>query len=137
MRKTMTTLEIRVGERERTRRETLERIEAAQQGEEVEERHVLNIERERDVTRVLSEVNLELIRTIAEHEPTSMRETADLVDRDFKEVHGNLTELESLGLIKFVEEGRAKRPIVPYDEIHMDIDLSGPDHETGRNHAVA
>lgn len=44
----MTTLEIRVGERERTRRETLERIEAAQHGGSVEERHILNIERERD-----------------------------------------------------------------------------------------
>lgn len=131
----MTTLEIRIGERDRTRRETLERIEAAQQGESVEERHVLNIERERDVTRVLSEVNLELIRTIAKHEPASMRETAELVDRDFKEVHGNLTELETLGLIEFEQDGRAKRPIVPYDDIQLDIDLSG-DQENNRNHAV-
>lgn len=131
----MTTLEIRIGERDRTRRETLERIEAAQQGESVEERHVLNIERERDVTRVLSEVNLELIRTIAKHEPASMRETAELVDRDFKEVHRNLTELETLGLIEFEQDGRAKRPIVPYDDIRLDIDLSG-DQENNRNHAV-
>lgn len=131
----MTTLEIRIGERDRTRRETLERIEATQQGESVEERHVLNIERERDVARVLSEMNLELIRTIAEHEPASMRETAKLVDRDFKEVHGNLTELETLGLIEFEQEGRSKRPIVPYDEMQLDIDLSGG-HENNRNHAV-
>lgn len=132
----MTTLQIRIGERDRTRQETIERIEAAQQGESVEERHVLNIERERDVTRVLSEVNLELIRTIAKHKPASMRETAKLVDRDFKEVHGNLTELESLGLIEFKQEGRSKRPVVPYDDIQLDIDLSG-DHDNGRNHAVA
>lgn len=132
----MTTLEIRVGERDRTRQETLERIEAAQQGKSVEERHVLNIERERDVTRVLSAVNLELIRTIAEHEPQSMREAAELVDRDFKEVHGNLTELETIGLLEFEQEGRSKRPVVPYDEIQLDIDLSGED-ETNSNHAVA
>lgn len=132
----MTTLEIRVGERDRTRRESLERIEAAQQGESVEERHVLNIERERDITRVLSEVNLELIRAIAEHEPQSMREAAELVDRDFKEVHGNLTELETIGLIEFEKEGRAKRPVVPFDKMQLDIDLSGG-HENNRNHAVA
>lgn len=132
----MTTLEIRVGERDRTRQETLERIEAAQQGKSVEERHVLNIERERDVTRVLSAVNLELIRTIAEHEPQSMREAAELVDRDFKEVHGNLTELETIGLLEFEQEGRSKRPVVPYDKIQLDIDLSGED-ETNSNHAVA
>ncbi len=132
----MTTLEIRIGERDRTRQETLERIEAAERGESVGERHILNIERERDVARVLSEVNLELLRVISEHEPESMRETADIVDRDFKDVHGNLTELEALNLIEFEQDGRSKRPVVPYDDIQLDIDLSG-DHENNRNHAVA
>lgn len=130
------TLHIRVGEREQTRRETLERIDAVERGETVEERHILNIERERDVARVLSKVNLELLRTISEQDPSSIRKTADLVDRDVKDVHQNLTELEELNLIEFEQEGRSKRPIVPFDEIHLDIDLSG-DHESGRNHAVA
>lgn len=130
------TLHIRVGERERTRRETLERIEAAERGESVEERHILNIEREHDVARILSKVNLELLRTISEQEPTSIRETAEVVGRDVKDVHQNLTELEALDLIEFEQEGRAKQPIVPFDEIHLDIDLSG-DHESGGNHAVA
>lgn len=132
----MTTLKIRIGERERTRRETIERIEAAQRGESVEDRHILNIEKKRDVTRILSEVNLELLETISEEEPESMRATADLVDRDFKEVHGNLTELESLGLIEFEQDGRAKRPVVPYDDIQLDFDLSGG-HESSRNNVAA
>lgn len=131
-----TTLKVRVGERERTRREARERIAAAQRGESVEERHVLNIEREHDVARILSKVNLELLRGIAEHEPQSMRATADLVDRDFKEVHRNLSELAELGLIELIQEGRAKRPTVPYDEIHLDISLSN-NHEGEQNHAVA
>lgn len=131
-----TTLHVRIGERERTRQETLDRIKAAERGESVEERHVLNIERERDVTRILSEVNLELLRTIAEQEPQSMRETANLVERDFKEVHRNLTELEELNLVEFEQDGRSKRPVVPFDEMKLDISFtSGQDGE--QNHAVA
>lgn len=132
----MTTLQIRVGEGERTEREIRERIEAAERGESVGERHILNIEREEDVARILSAVNLELLRTISEEEPASIRETAELVERDVKDVHGNLSELETLGLIEFEQEGRAKRPIVPYDEMQLDIDLSG-EHENNRNHAIA
>ena len=131
-----TTLHVRVGERERTRQERLERIEAAERGESVEERHILNIEQERDVARILSEVNLELLRTIAEQEPQSMRETAELVDRDFKEVHRNLTELETLNLVEFEQEGRSKRPIVPFDEMKLDISFSSG-HDGEQNHAVA
>lgn len=130
------TLEIRVGERERTRQERLDRIEAAKRGEPVEERHILNIERERDVARILSEVNLELLRVIAEQEPQSMRETAKLVDRDFKEVHRNLTELNELNLVEFEQEGRSKRPVVRFDEIQLDISFTS-DHDGEQNHAVA
>lgn len=117
------TLTIRLGERDRTRRETRERIAAAQRGESVDERHVLNIEREHDIARVLSEANIELLRTIAAHEPQSMRETAELVERDFKDVHRNLTELNELGIISFEEKGQAKRPVIRFDELIVDIDL--------------
>lgn len=129
------TLTIRLGERERTRQESRERIAAAQRGESVDERHVLNIEREYDIARVLSEANIELLRTIAAHEPKSMRETATLVERDFKDVHRNLTELADLGIIEFVQDGQAKRPVVRFDELVVDIDL--PSGEGDNVHAVA
>lgn len=130
------TLIVRVGEDDRTRQETREWIAAAERGEDVEPHRVLNIEREEDVARILSAVNLELLRTIADEEPSSIRETAELVDRDVKDVHGNLTKLDTLNLIEFEQDGRSKRPVVPYDDIQLDIDLSG-DHENNRNHAVA
>jgi predicted transcriptional regulator len=131
-----TTLHVRIGERERTRQERLDRIEAAERGEPVEERHILNIERERDVARILSEVNLELLRTIAEQEPQSMRETAELVERDFKEVHRNLTELNELNLVEFEQDGRSKRPVVRFDEIQLELSYTSG-HDEEQNHAVA
>lgn len=67
--------------------------------------------------------NLELLRTIAREEPAGIRETARLVDRDVRQVHRNLTELEELGLIEFETVGQSKRPSVWYDTIEVDLPL--------------
>lgn len=71
--------------------------------------------------RVLSEANLEILEAIVTYRPDSMRETATLVDRDIKDVHHNLTELESFGLIEFEQVGRAKRPVAGFDAIEIEV----------------
>lgn len=76
-----------------------------------------------DLHRVTRPKNLELLRTIARETPSGIRETARLVDRDVSQVHENLTELEELGVIDLVEEGRSKRPHVWYDTIVVDLPL--------------
>ena len=57
---------------------------------------------------------------------------ASLVNRDVRQVHDNLTELEELGLIELEKEGRSKRPRVWYDSIEVDLPLldSETDSET-------
>jgi len=79
-----------------------------------------------DIHRVTRPKSLELLRAIVQHEPDSIRETARLVDRDVSQVHRNLTELEALHLIEFVEDGHAKRPVVWYDAIDIDLPLATP-----------
>ena len=54
---------------------------------------------------------------------------ASLVERDHKEVHRNLTELEALGVIEFEQAGRSKRPIVRFDEIEIDISVGLDDDD--------
>ncbi len=56
-----------------------------------------------------------------------MRAAADLVGRDFKEVHRNLTELDALNVIDLREEGRSKRPVVRFDEIDIELSLETGD----------
>jgi predicted transcriptional regulator len=73
--------------------------------------------------RVTRPKNLELLRTIAREGPSGIRETARLVDRDVRQVHRNLTELEELGLIDFETEGQSKRPTVWYDALEVDLPL--------------
>ena len=62
-----------------------------------------------------------LLETIADAAPESIRETARLVDRDVKNVHEELSELERLGVIRFETSGRAKQPVFPYEEIVISL----------------
>ena len=87
-----------------------------------------------DLHRVTRPKNLELLRAIVREEPTSIRETARLVERDVRQVHRNLEELEELGLIEFEENGRSKRPTVWYDTIEVDLPL---DDINGKDSAMA
>ncbi|QSX00923.1 transcriptional regulator [Haloterrigena alkaliphila] len=80
-----------------------------------------------DIHRVTRPKNLELLRTIAQHEPESIRETARLVDRDVRQVHTNLEELAELHLIELERDGQRKRPTVWYETIEVDLPLSTPD----------
>ena len=74
---------------------------------------------------ILSEKRLELLRTIATHDPDSISATAELVDRDYKSVHRQLDELEELGVVEFEEAapGTASKPIFDYDGIEIDLDF--------------
>jgi len=86
-----------------------------------------------ELHRITRPKNLELLRTIVRERPESIRETARLVERDVRQVHRNLEELEALGLVKFEETGTARRPTVWYDEIAVELPLgtgSGRESET-------
>jgi predicted transcriptional regulator len=122
-----TTLTVRVGDGTKTEDETRDRLRAMGRGEDIEDRHVLVLDDEADLQRLLSPANLDLLRATRKHEPESMRAAADLVDRDFKEVHRNLTELETLNVIEFEQSGRSKRPIVRFDAIDAEITLDTSD----------
>lgn len=98
----MPTLKVTVGERGRLDQRTRSRITAAQEGERLDDAQpVLNFGSDAELSRLLSPKNLELLEAIAEHDPDSIREAAGLVDRDYKQVHRNLSELDDIGVIEF------------------------------------
>lgn len=123
------TLEVRLDSDEQ-HSELLADIRALERGDEVEDRHVLVLDNPTELQRLLSPSNLELLRAIRKYEPDSMRATADLVGRDFKEVHRNLTELDALNVIDLQKEGRSKRPVVRFDEIAIELSLDTGDTDT-------
>jgi len=112
---TENTLKITFGEGKEIRenaRERLRRAEAGEAGETIQQdvQFLLNFETFADVEQLMRSSNLELLKAIVDEGPESIRQTADAVGRDYREVHRNLSELESLGVIEFVEEGGSKRP---------------------------
>jgi len=86
-----------------------------------------------ELSRLLSPKNLELLETISEHQPESIREAAELVERDYKQVHRNLSELEDIGVIELEGggSGRAKTPKLAYDGPEIDIPFPKSDGSVG------
>ena len=130
----MPTLKLTVGERDRLDQQARRRIEAAQEGEVLDDSQpVLNFGSYAELSRLLSPKNLELLEAIARHDPESISETAGLVERDYKQVHRNLSELEDIGVIEFDDDsnGRPKKPLLAYDGLEIDIPFADSDDATG------
>jgi predicted transcriptional regulator len=126
---TTNTLKITFGQAQDHRaaaRERLERSEAGETGNTIEQKpqFVLNFEDFRDIERLMRTSNLALLEAIVDHKPESIRETADIVDRDYREVHRNLDELDDLGVIEFEADGGRKRPILRGGSETIDFSFS-------------
>ncbi len=124
----MSTLKVTVGKRDRLDQRTRSRIKAAQESEDLNDAQpVLNFGSYAELSRLLSPKNLELLEAISKHQPASIREAAELVDRDYKQVHRNLTELKDIGVIELKGggSGRAKKPKLAYDGFEIDIPFAG------------
>ena len=87
-----------------------------------------------DLMGTLTPRVLDLIEAIRREEPSSINETARVVDRDVKNVHEELTRLAQLGIVLFEEEGQRKRPIVWFDELVITLPF---DPEAGDAAAAA
>jgi predicted transcriptional regulator len=76
--------------------------------------HVLTHESAREV---LTPRRVELLHTIRDQEPDSVRELARESDRDHGQVSRDLETLATHALVAFETEGRRKRPIVSHDRV--------------------
>jgi predicted transcriptional regulator len=74
-----------------------------------------------DMLATLTPRVLDLIEAVRREEPTSINETARVVERDVKNVHEELNRLARLGVIYFQEEGQSKRPVVWFDELVISL----------------
>ena len=115
-------------EHRNTARERLRRAEADETGDGIEQdvRFILNFEEFDDIARLMRTANLELIEMIVSEEPASIRHLAELVDRDYREVHRNLTELASLGVVEFEDDSARKRPMLRGGAENIDFSIRFP-----------
>ena len=116
-----TTLHVKYMEPDEALEEPLEGIRSMKEGEEPEDTPMVVVTTKKDLNRVTRDTTIDLINAIAEHEPASIRETARLVDRSPIDVKKNLDELERIGLVRLEREGGAKRPVVWYNKLDLEV----------------
>lgn len=103
-----------------------EAVRRAARGDRTAQEPGLYFESVGELRRILTEKRLELLLAITRHRPPSIHELAGLLGRDYKNVSTDIVLLERLGLVKLESgagKGRTRKPTVPYDEIHVMIDL--------------
>lgn len=100
----------------------LDRAERWEQGGEVP--HVVNFQDASRLQRILTPRRLELVRSLMGAPAESMRDLADRLDRDVRQVHDDLQLLSEYRIVHFREEGGAKKPFVPYDTVKIEVELS-------------
>jgi len=113
-------------ERSEALRDAMRRIA---RGDRASQEIGLYFENADELRQILTEKRLELLLAISRDRPASVRELAGLFGRDYKNVSMDITLLERLGLVRLGArggKGRAQAPTVPYDEIHVTIDLRQP-----------
>jgi predicted transcriptional regulator len=72
-----------------------------------------------DMHRVLSPKRLDITKAMTGRDPTSIREIARLVGRDFKGVHTDVTALVKAGVLDRSSDGI----VFPYETIHVEFDI--------------
>ena len=90
--------------------------EKASKGEVVE-RDTIGVSNLKELQTLLSPKRLELLKVIKEHKPRSIKELAEMVKRDVRNVHRDLVILEAVGLVELEKRGKEVRPVVDYEEI--------------------
>ena len=98
-----------------------EDVESLEHGDSVDATPTLSFTSYDDLMETLTPRVLELIEAVRREEPSSINETARVVDRDIKNVHEELSRLAKLGIIFFEEDGQSKRPVVWFDELVINL----------------
>lgn len=101
----------------------LERAGKVVEGERPGER-IVAFENVESIQRLLTPKRLELIKSVMEDPPGSLRGLATRLERSPSEVHGDVHLLADYGILEIETDGRAKRPTVPYDAITIEVTLS-------------
>jgi predicted transcriptional regulator len=87
-----------------------------------------------DVRQLLTDRRVELMRSIMTASPDSITGLADRLGRNYSDVHSDVQVLADHHIVYFDTDGRAKRPVIPYNRVRVDIEVVG-DSGTERAHA--
>jgi len=120
-------LRVTVESFEEVREETLSATDAVSEGDE--QPAVVSFATVGDLREILTDRRLELLQTLMAIEGAyeSISALAEVLDRDYRTVHDDVSLLADYGLVFMIDAGQAKQPYLPYERIHLDVELVGAD----------
>lgn len=113
------------------RADSLENVRRFEEGAVRGGGHRLNFEDPARIQRLLTPERVELLQSVMTDPPDSVRGLAARLDRHVNDVHHDVQLLAEYGVLILEETGRAQRPIVPYEEIHIEVRLAPPGDDEG------
>lgn len=118
-------LRITVESFEQMRDETLEAVEKLSNDEE--HPAVVSFRTVGELRKILSDRRIELLRALmtTDGAAESISGLADDLERDYSTVHDDVSLLSEYGLLFIIDEGQSKRPYIPYERIHIDVEFAG------------
>lgn len=128
-------LRVTVESFEEMREETHDAVDAINKG--TQQPAVVSFRTVGELRKILTDRRIELLQELMDTDDAadSISALAADLDRNYRTVHEDVTLLADYGLLFTIEEGRAKRPYLPYDRIHLDIELVG--ETRNKEHASA
>jgi Predicted transcriptional regulator len=85
---------------------------------------VRSFEKIADVRQLLTDRRVEVMRAIMAETPESISDLTDRLDRNYADVHGDVQVLADHHVVYFDTDGRSKRPVIPYERVHLDIEVA-------------
>jgi hypothetical protein len=80
-----------------------------------------------DIYQMLSQKRMEILDYLTSHETKSLKELAQELKRNYKNVYDDIKALAKFDLVELIDDGRNKRPITKLDSIFVVPDKkSGP-----------
>lgn len=80
--------------------------------------------------RILTSGNRELLHVIAEHEPKSLEELAELTGKAMPNLSRTLKKMASLGIVSVEKNGRKVAPKLLYDCVVLELPLTRRPQQT-------
>lgn len=115
-------LDIRIGNAKDAARDFVEAWHRAERDESEETTDTrLYFENLETLLKALTPRRWTLLRTLRREGPMSVRALAQILSRDYKNVHGDVRELERVGLLSRTEE---EHVMVPWETIVAEVKLA-------------
>jgi predicted transcriptional regulator len=118
-------LHITVESVEEVRENTRGAVDAVEEGDE--HPAVVSFRSVGDLRKILTDRRIELLQVLVATNGAaeSIAALAADLEQDYSAVHDDVSLLADYGLLFIMEDGQSRRPYLPYERLHLEVELVG------------